>query len=292
MYARVPASTANLGPGFDTLAIALNRYTSVRVEEAPSLEITTVGEGSEFPSSENHLAARVARMVLGHCNVRISIQSDIPVSRGLGSSAALAVGVAAACGAADPLTIVGLLEGHADNAAAAVLGGFVTGAIIDSDSSGNANAQKIVAAQRLPLDPELVFVGIVPARDLETKQARAVLPPMIPRGDAVFNLGRMGQMIGGLADHRQLMTTAGQDRLHQNYRTDLYPESVELLRSLTEGGALVSFWSGAGPSLMSVCLRDSVDAVQASAARAMETVGMAGTVELFQADTVGVVVEP
>ncbi len=293
MYARVPASTANLGPGFDTLAIALNRYTSVRVEDAESLEITTIGEGSEFPSSDDHLAARVARLVLGHTNVRISIESDIPVSRGLGSSAALAVGVAAACRASDPLTVVGLLEGHADNAAAAVLGGFVTGAIIDAESDGSTVVdERRVVAQRLALDPDLVFVGIVPSRDLETKQARAVLPTLIPRSDAVFNLGRMGQMIGGLADHRNLAAVAGEDRIHQSYRTDLYPESVELLHALLYGGAFVSFWSGAGPSLMSVCLRESVDLVHSSAEQAMERVGMAGTVELFEADTVGVVVEP
>jgi homoserine kinase len=277
MRVRVPASTANLGPGFDTLGLALNVYTEVSVEESETLELVCEGAGSEFPVGPNHLAVKVAKQVLGHDRVRIEISSEVPVSRGLGSSAALAVAVAAACGADDPLSLVGLLEGHADNAAACVLGGFVTATIIDG----------VVHAHRLPLDADLNYVAVIPERPLETKTARGVIPPQIPHIDAVFNLGRMGQMIAGMADHRVLKPFAAEDRLHQHYRTSLYPESVSLLGALTEAGALASFWSGAGPTLLGVCHSSLVHSVRDAASDAMSAAGLQGAAFVLDADMVG-----
>jgi homoserine kinase len=278
MRVRVPASTANLGPGFDTLGLALNLYTEVSVEPADSLELICQGEGSQFETGPDHLAARVAREVLGHDRVRIEVSSEVPVSRGLGSSAALAVAVAAACGADDPLTLVALLEGHADNAAACVLGGFVTAAIVDG----------VVHARPLPLDPDLSYVAVVPARELETKTARGAIPASIPHADAVFNLGRMGLLIAGMADQEFLRPFAAQDRIHQHYRTELFPESVEILRVLTEAGALASFWSGAGPTLLGVCPSAIVHWVRDAGAEAMSNVGLVGEAFVLDADLQGI----
>ena len=100
--------------------------------------------------------------------------------------------------------------------------------------------------RRLGLDPGLRFVVIVPARELETNQARAALARMVPHEDAVFNLGRLGLLVAGLADRRQLLATAGDDRLHQGARSVLFPEAPALLEGLRQAGALTSCWSGAG----------------------------------------------
>ncbi len=127
MRARVPASSANLGPGFDSLGLALCRYTEVTVEPAASLTITAEGAGSHLPCDRTHLAAEIVRDVLGHDDVRIHVSSEVPLARGMGSSAALIAAAAAAAGHPDPFAYTALREGHSDNAAAAVLGGLVTG---------------------------------------------------------------------------------------------------------------------------------------------------------------------
>jgi homoserine kinase len=278
--ARVPASSANLGPGFDTLGVALTLYTEVSVTPSDRLHITTAGEGSGYPTTANHFTARLVRQCLGHDRVRIDVLSEIPVSRGLGSSASLAVAVVAACGHPDPLRFVALLEGHADNAAACVLGGFVTATIADGK----------VLATRLPLDAELSFVALVPDRALSTKEARGALAEHVPMIDAVANLGRMGALIAGFADHRRLGPAAFDDRLHQSARTPLYPESVPLLRALTDAGALGSCWSGAGPTLLAVCHWSTVHAVRKAGEDAMAEVGLDGRSLVLDTDTTGLIV--
>lgn len=280
MKARVPASSANLGPGFDTLGVALSLYTEVTITSAESLSIEATGEGSTFPPTSNHFAARLARQVLGHDRLRIQIHSEIPVSRGLGSSASLAVAIVAACGHPDPLGFVGLLEGHADNAAACVLGGLVTGAIVDGK----------VVAHRLPLDPELSFVVVIPDRQLATKEARGALPDVVPMADAAFNLGRMGALIAGMAEHKHLAPSAFEDRLHQSHRTALYPESVPILLALRDAGALGSCWSGAGPTLLGVCHHAAAEDVRCAGETALAASGLTGRCVVLAPDTQGLIV--
>ena len=279
MHARVPASSANLGPGFDTLGVALELWTEVSVSPSDRLHLTVAGEGSSFPLNSNHFAAKVARQVLGHDRLRIDIVSDVPVARGLGSSAALSVGIAAACGHPDPLTFVGLLEGHADNAAACVLGGFVTGAIIDGR----------VVANRLPLDPSLTFVVVIPDRHLSTKDARHALPADVALPDAVFNLSRMGALIAGFADHRALVRGAFGDRLHQPHRTALFPESVAILDALVGAGAFGATWSGAGPTLLATCHVDCAENVRVAGETALCETGVPGRSLVIAADRSGLV---
>ena len=280
MRARVPASSANLGPGFDTLGLALSLYTEVTVEPASSLSLTVTGEGSELPADENHLAVQVVRKVLGHDRVAITVWSEIPVSRGLGSSAALGVAAAAAAGSFDPIEVVARIEGHADNAAASMRGGLVTASIIDGG---------LVSAYPLALDPSLSFVAVVPDRRLPTEEARAVLPTVVPIADVVFNLGRMGALIAGLSDHRHLLPSAGLDRLHEEQRTPLFPEAPSLLGALIDGGALVSFWSGAGPTLLAVCKRGESARVVQRAEAQMARMKVAGRVLTLEADRTGLV---
>jgi homoserine kinase len=279
--ARVPASSANLGPGFDALALALALYVDVEVEPADELRIVATGEGSDLPTGPDHLAAQVVRAVAGHDRFTITIHSEIPVGRGLGSSASLAAAAAAAVGAADPLAVAAEVDGHAENAAASVLGGLVTAATIEGKP----------LAFRLPLDEALAFVVLVPDRTLPTKEARAALPSTIPHGDAGFNLGRMGLLLAGLADHRRLVAEAMEDRLHQSQRTSLFPESAALLEGLRDAGALASAWSGAGPSLLAVCTQDSVDAVRRAGDRLLDRAGVDGRSLQLAPDLEGLVVD-
>jgi homoserine kinase len=263
------------------LALALALYVEVEVEPADALTITAEGEGSDLPQTADHLAAQVVRRVHGHDRFAITVRSDIPVGRGLGSSASLAAAAAAAAGADDPLAIATEVDGHPENAAASVLGGLVTAATIEGKP----------LAFDLPLDEALAFVVLVPDRTLPTKEARAALPQQIPHADAGFNLGRMGLLLAGLADHRRLVHEAMEDRLHQTPRTPLFPESTALLAGLRQAGALASAWSGAGPSLLAVCTNNSVDAVQRAGVRLLADHHVPGRSLQLAPDLRGLVVD-
>ena len=280
MRARVPASTSNIGPGFDVLGLALGLYVEVSVEDAEQLTLTTEGEGSELARDASHLAVRVASAIRGHDRLAIHVNSEIPLGRGLGSSAALAVATAAAAGADDPLGVAAKSDGHAENAAASVLGGLVAATFVDGRP----------IARRLPLDSELCFVVIVPDRELATKEARSVLPESVPFKDAVANLGRLGLLIAGLGDRLALVPGAGADRLHQDARSVLFPEAPKLLARLREAGAVVSCWSGAGPSLLGICTSEEAAGWVVEAARdALTEIALPGRVLLLRSDVDGLV---
>jgi len=278
--ARVPASTSNLGPGFDVLGLALSLHVEVEVRPARRFLLHSEGEGAELPTDEGHLAARVACAVAGSGHLEILVRSQIPVGRGLGSSAALALAAAAAAGADDPLAVAAAYDGHAENAAASRFGGLVAATLVEG----------VPLVRPLPLDAGLSFVVVVPDRQLETKAARALLPETVPFGDATFNLGRLGLLLAGLADRDALVPEAGEDRLHQEARSALYPEAPELLAALRAGGATVATWSGAGPSLLGIC----VEAHAAAAAReageaALQRCGLAGRAVVLAPDLAGLV---
>jgi homoserine kinase len=280
MRARAPASSANLGPGFDALAVALACYVEVSVEPAPRLEVRTTGWGADLPADESHLAARVAIGIHRHDRLRIDVHSDIPVAKGLGSSAAVAVAAAAAAGAADPFRFGVLVDGHPENAAASAFGGLTVAATIGDRP----------VSRRLVLDPGLRFVVVVPEVQLATAAARVVLPAAVAHADAAFNLGRMGLLIAGLADRAMLLPEAGEDRLHQGPRTALFPEAPFILAGLRAAGALMSCWSGAGPSLLAVCADDTAGAVARAGEQLLDTYQVAGEVRLLDADLEGVTV--
>jgi homoserine kinase len=280
MRAKAPASSANLGPGFDTLALALALYVEVEVQEADVLTLTSEGEGDDLRRDATHLAARVAASVVGHDRLAIHVRSEIPVGRGLGSSAALAAAAAAAAGAADPLAVAAEVDGHPENAAASVAGGLVTATTIDGAA----------AVTPLTLDPDLAFVVLIPDRTLPTKEARAALPAQVPHADAAFNLGRMGLLLSGLADASRLRPEATEDRLHQNQRGPLFPEAKALLDGLVDAGALASCWSGAGPTLLAVCRRAGAAEVRAAGDRLLSEHGVAGRALVLDADRRGLTI--
>ena len=282
MKVRVPASSANLGPGFDALAVALSLYIDVQIEPADHLTLTTSGFGSEISDPEAHLAVKLIRRIVGHDRVALSIHSEIPLARGLGSSAALAIGVAAAAGHDAPLAIGIAVDGHAENAAASLYGGLVT-ASVDDDN---------VFVHQLALDEALQFVLVIPNRELATAEARAVLPSSLSYHDAAFNLSRVAALTAGLADHRQLVATAMDDRLHQPYRMPLLPFASDVLVAMREAGALASCWSGAGSTMLGVTTNDEASAVAEAARDVLAAHSEPGDVRIVAADRRGVTTLP
>jgi homoserine kinase len=249
---RVPASSANLGPGFDVLAAALGLHMELEVTETGRFEVRT---DLAIARDARNLCVRGFAALRPADGVRFAIRSSIPLSGGLGTSAAAYVaGLAAADalngGGADLLEAAARLEGHPDNAAAALLGGFVVCA----------------GEEAVRLDPpeELAAVLVVPSRAVRTAKARAALPPEVPIGEAVFNIGRASLLVLGLArGDLELIARGLADRLHQPRRASLYPRSMDLVERAAEFGALGATISGAGPSVLVWVRADSAARVAA-----------------------------
>jgi homoserine kinase len=239
---RVPASTANLGPGFDVMAAALALHLDVEVVETGTFAVHT---DLDVPRDRSNLVVRAFERLSPADAFEFRIESGIPMSGGLGSSAAAIVaGLMAADHLfeldADIRTHAVALEGHPDNVAAAHEGGFV---ICEGTTSHRFDA---------PMGLEGVL--LVPTDPVLTEQARAALPPSVPREDAVFNIACAAVLTLGLATGDWELIAAGlRDRLHQPYRAHLYPRSAELLERGQALGALGATISGAGPTVLFWC---------------------------------------
>jgi homoserine kinase len=239
---RVPASSANLGPGFDSFAAAVALHLELEVEETGHFGVETA---LRVARDDRNLVVRGFARLAPPDGFTFRIRSDIPLSGGLGSSAAAYVaGLMAADHLfeldADLLDLASELEGHPDNAAAALLGGFVV----------CADGQ----ATRFEPPTGLEAVVVVPAEAVRTKQARAALPADVPMADAVFNTAHGALLMLGLAGADWELVARGlDDRLHQPHREHLYPRSMELVRRAPELGALGATISGAGPSVLVWC---------------------------------------
>lgn len=260
MVVDVPASTANLGAGFDTLALALDLRDRIEVEvvDAPGLELSVSGEGAgALPAGrDNRFVVALEtglRWALGEVPLevgfRIAMHNAIPLGRGLGSSAAATV---AGLVAANALTGNGLdqrrlltlsieIEGHPDNAAAALLGGFVVIAVVDGRPE----------TIRFDVPKDLGVVLFVPDVQMATTEMRAALPHDVPHRDAVFNLGRVALTVAGFASGRYDTLRAGtEDRLHEPYRAVAYPALPRLLAAARAAGALGACLSGSGSTVL------------------------------------------
>lgn len=252
---RVPATSANLGPGFDCLGMALSLYDHFSFEEIES-GLHFSGFEPQYQNQDN-LVYQGYLAGLSHLNkaprgLRIKADSKIPAGRGLGSSAAcLVAGILAAFAlsgqALDRERVFALasrLEGHPDNAAAAVFGGLRV-----SITQGADHFLSLPA----PVHPAWRFLALVPTYDLLTKAARAVLPKTVPLSDAVFNLSRTALLLQALSQGDRLaLAAACQDRLHQAQRFALIKDAATLQQRLLSLGADACFLSGAGPSLLCV----------------------------------------
>lgn len=252
---RVPASSANLGPGFDALGLALGIYLDCRFRPAARLAIQVSGRDAEdIPAGEENLIWQTALAVAANARLPLSpvelfIHNEIPLGKGLGSSAAaLTAGVVIAdrlLGLAwKPLRILdeaARLEGHPDNVAACVLGSIVASAI---DSGG------VARAVRLQLPAHFGLAIVVPDFVLPTAKARSVLPTCYTREDAIFNVQRASLLVAALAaGASSAFPAALEDRFHQPYRTDLVPGLADILK-LRAPGLLGCALSGAGPSIL------------------------------------------
>lgn len=254
---RVPATSANLGPGFDTLGLALSVYDELTVTalSEPGLEIYVTGEGAaDVPMDASHLVVRslayayasVGKTVPG---LRMTAHNVIPHGRGMGSSgAAVVAGLLAAKGLLagevdfDESTLLRLateLEGHPDNVAPALFGGL-TIAWLDDD--GPRHKKLLVHRGVSP-------VVFVPSFTMSTSVARGLAPLQVPREDAVFNVSRSALLIAALTQSPELLLAATQDKLHQSYRAQAMPETDKLVRALRDHG-FAAVVSGAGPSVL------------------------------------------
>jgi homoserine kinase len=240
---RVPASSANLGPGFDVLACALGLHVELEVEETGRFAVV-----SDLPIARDrrNLAVRGFAALHPPDEVEFRIRSEVPLSGGLGTSAAAIVaGLVAAASLygleADLLQAATRLEGHPDNVAAALLGGFVLCA------DGRADRFEVPAG--------LQAVLAVPGEAVRTASARAALPAEVPLADAVFNVAHASLLVLGLVRGDWDLVARGlHDRLHQPHRAHLYPRSLALAHRAAELGALGATISGAGPSVVVWCI--------------------------------------
>lgn len=254
---RVPASTANLGSGFDTIGMALQLYATIRMRVAEKTRIRLIGPHlNGLPADENNLIYRVAEQVFRLAgvpmpNIEIEVESDIPLTRGLGSSASAIVGglVAANELAGCPFSHDEILkfaasrEGHADNVAAALFGGIVITAM-DGEN---------VSYVRISPPDNLKAVVAIPDFQLPTAEARRVLPSSYSREDAVYAISRAALLAAALASgNTTVLHEAMKDRLHQPYRIKLVPGLEEILKGARRYGALGAALSGAGPAVLAL----------------------------------------
>ncbi len=269
---RVPATSANLGPGYDAVGLALSLSMRISLDRAPAPKVEVHGTGADLiPSTPEHPAYRAALFVadeVGEPDIHFHLvqENDIPPARGLGGSAAALVGGAVAANdllgrsmaAPDLLNLVCELDGHPDNAAPALLGGLVIGTLTPE------------GVQAVRLEPkDLKAVVAVPDFAVSTTAARRALPEQVPHRDAVFNVGRSGLLLGALATGEyDLLRVAMQDKLHQPYRSHLIPGLEDVIDAAHENGAYGASLSGSGPTVIAFApeehAKDISDAMQAA----------------------------
>lgn len=277
---RVPASTANLGPGFDAFGMALTVYNAFTVQEsAGASQVTVAGEGeSELAHDADNLFLRAFARGFAETGerplaIRLHMQNDIPLYRGLGSSASATVGglVAANHLLGNTLSAERLLqlaceiEGHPDNVAAALFGGLIVCA---------ADGDAMPTYARAPVPPNLHAVVCVPDQHLPTALARSVVPQEVSLGDAVYNVGHAALLLTGIMQANEACIRVGMsDRLHQPYRATIFPAMTPIMEAALAAGACGSALSGAGSSILALTFRNpaAIAAAMADAAIAHDT---------------------
>jgi homoserine kinase len=266
---RVPASSANLGPGYDVLAAALSLELELEVTEAGEF---SVDAGDDVPADRSNLCVRAFEHLHPADGLRFEIRSQIPLARGLGSSAAAIV---AGLVAADHMFELGLerealyahaigLEGHPDNVAAALYGGFV---LCPQPADGEPTARPV----RLEPPEGVEAVLVLPDDTMPTADARAALPPAVALTDAVANVAAASQLVLGIERSDLALIARGlADRLHQPARRPLYERSMDLVGRSRDLGALGATISGAGPAVMLWCFWQDTGKVVEAATAAVE----------------------
>ncbi|MFQ8997005.1 homoserine kinase [Allofournierella massiliensis] len=291
----VPATSANVGAGFDALGLALSLHNTVTMEEWDKLDIMA-SDGSLVPTGTSNLIYRSAKAVYEQLGkpikgLRIRQENPIPMARGLGSSSACIVagilGANALLGnpltKRQMLTLATSIEGHPDNVAPAMLGGFVS-SVFDEGQ---------VFTARKEINEELAFAAFIPNFKLLTEKARAALPKTVDRRDAVYNLSRAALATAAFCDgDYELLRVATKDALHQQYRLPLIPGGERVFEIAWDLGAYAVYISGAGPTIMAVVHRDNCEFFEkAEEALLEQPETMAFSLRRMLADNSGAVVE-
>ena len=274
---KVPATTANIGPGFDCLGMALPVYNTITVEETimpgTGIEINIIDETNEqdiisIPTDENNIVYKAIELLYNSIGqtpdeLKITINTHIPIARGLGSSAAVVVGGLLAANRllgnpadeAALLSIASEIEGHPDNVTPAIVGGFVISSLEEDGS---------VIYRKLNWPKDWKITVCIPDYELATDIARSVIPSEIPLKDAVFNLKRSAMLVEAVnTEDKELMKFALNDKLHQPYREKLVPGMKEIKEALRhEENVLGCVLSGAGPSLLVISYGNNLNKIK------------------------------
>ena len=281
---RVPATAANLGPGFDCLGMALNIYNTVTITRGHRFSIATSGEGKGALSSgkDNLVCEGIARLFVRAGQpvpaLEINCYNEVPVARGLGSStAAIVAGLVAANSligdvmSREELLQLGTeIEGHPDNLAPALFGGCQV--VVMDDAR--------LVLERIPVQRNWKFVLFIPDFEMSTKEARAVLPRQIAREDAVYNIGRVALLTSALITGQAgSLKVATQDRLHQPQRQALFPAMGDIFAAALSAGADGVFLSGSGSTIMAL-VRGEFDAVGRAMLAEGKKAGIKGKVNI------------
>ncbi len=284
---RVPGTTANLGPGFDTLGLALRLYNRVAVTRVPRRGVTItspIAESSRGPATAMLSEASAAFFQAARRPTfafEVAITGDVPLARGLGSSVTARLGCVAALNqlAGEPLErealfqLVTRLEGHPDNAAPALFGGFTAATMVGNQAR----------AIRFPVSPRARFVTLIPNFEVSTPMARRLVPHQFSKADAVHNLTRVALITAAFASgNLEALRGCFDDRLHQPYREPLIPALSRVIRAGEKAGAIGGWLSGSGSTI--ICL--TVERFEAVAA-AMHRVLPDSTIQILSADPAG-----
>lgn len=292
---RVPASSANMGAGFDTLGVAVGLYNKVSAEEIPSGLKIICSKGNEYiPRDERNLIYRAMNEVFDKVGykpsgLRIIQKSDIPVTRGLGSSSACIIGGMLAANVIsgrqlkynEILDIALGMEGHPDNIAPALYGGFCVSMVNDGR----------VITHSIKPKSNIRFAAIIPDFFLPTKKSRQTLPDMVPYNDAVFNVSHSAAFVALLSAGRiDELRYAVQDRLHQQYRAEYIDDMEEIFEKTYSLGSKATYLSGSGPTIMAV-LSGDFKKFQVGMNRYFKEHNKKCTCKLLTIDNVGAVVK-
>lgn len=251
----IPATSANIGSGFDSLGLAVQLYNIVWMQEDEDIKITS-NDNTEVPLNEENLIYSTAQNLFSLCGktlkgLHIIQENNIPMTRGLGSSSACIVagllGANALMGSPlskdDIVHYAAQMEGHPDNSTPALLGGLVTSVLFE----------KKVYYVKQKIETDIRLAALVPDFELSTKTARAVLPSTVPHADAVYNLSRSALMsVSIYTGSYQNLKVASDDRLHQPYRMELIPRGKDVFDAVYKAGAYAAYISGAGPTIMAM----------------------------------------
>ena len=287
----VPATSANLGSGFDSLGIALTMKNRIWMEESDTLNITTVDD-ADIPKDESNLIFWAANYIYELCGkklpgLRLIQENNIPLARGLGSSSSCIVaGILGAnrflgnpLSQTDLINLAAKIEGHPDNTSPAISGGLVASAM---------EGERVYSVS-VPVSEKIRFAVMIPPFELKTEKARGVLPAQYSREDAVYNLSRSGLMTASLFSGKlENLRVAVQDRIHQPYRSGLIDDCDNVFRMSYELGSLGTYVSGAGPTIISMIETETAEHFGESCAQHLKDKGIAGwTVHIMAADHQG-----